>query len=137
VIVVADTTPLNYLVLINAIDVLHTLFAEVHAPPAVIQELTHSRAPGTVRNWALALPAWLTVSKPTSRLASTAALDAGEAEAISLAKELGIRDILIDERRGRNIATREGLVVLPTLAIIERAAEENLLDLSSTLDAPV
>jgi predicted nucleic acid-binding protein len=135
VIVVADTTPLNYLVLINAIDVLHALFTEVHAPPAVIQELTHSSAPDAVRKWALALPGWLRVSTPTSRLPSTAALDAGEAEAISLAKELGVRDILIDERRGRNIATREGLFVLPTLAIIELAAEEKLLDLSSTLEA--
>ncbi len=42
-IVVSDTSPLNYLVLIGAIDVLPKLFGEVYAPPAVIQEFQHPR----------------------------------------------------------------------------------------------
>ena len=37
--VVADTTPLNYLVLVNAIDVLPAMFGEVLTPQAVIGEL--------------------------------------------------------------------------------------------------
>ena len=32
-IVVSDTSPLNYLILIEAIDVLPGLFGQVHAPP--------------------------------------------------------------------------------------------------------
>ena len=43
---------------------------------------------------------WLIVA-PNTRLASTAALGDGEADALSLAKELGINDVLIDERRAR------------------------------------
>ena len=58
----------------------------------------------------------------------------GEADALSLAKELGIPDVLIDERRGRKIAQREGLNPLPTLAIIELAAARGLLELRLTLE---
>jgi len=132
-IVVSDTTPLNYLVLIGAVDVLPRLFKNVYAPSAVVHELTHPKAPPAVCAWAQSPPSWLTISAPVSRLASTAQLDLGEAQAISLAKELNIPAILIDERLGSTIARREGLVPLPTLAILERAAEKNLIDLPTFL----
>jgi predicted nucleic acid-binding protein len=43
-IVVADTSPLNYLVILGAVDVLPKLFTEVHAPPGVMQELQYPRS---------------------------------------------------------------------------------------------
>ena len=133
-IVVSDTTPLNYLVLIDAVDVLAKLFREVYAPHAVLDELTHPKAPEAVRRWAQSPPAWLKVADPAAQLPSTAALDRGEADAISLAKELHITDILIDERRGRKVAEREGLVPLPTLALLERAAKEGFVELPEVLE---
>jgi predicted nucleic acid-binding protein len=39
-IVVSDTTPLNYLFLIEVIPILPSLFGQVFAPPAVILELS-------------------------------------------------------------------------------------------------
>jgi predicted nucleic acid-binding protein len=134
VIVVSDTSPLNYLVLINVVDVLPSIFRQVYIPPSVIVELTRSKTPELVRDWATTPPAWLKVVAPAKRLPSTASLGDGEADALSLAKELHIVDILIDERRGRTIAIREGLVPLPTLAVLERAAADDLIDLPSTLD---
>jgi predicted nucleic acid-binding protein len=128
VIVVSDTTPLNYLVLINAIDVLPKLFQQVYAPQTVLRELNHVKAPDAVRQWADSPPSWLKVVNPASRLPSTHRLGPGEADAISLAKENHIRDILMDERRGSKIAISEGLIPLPTLAILETAANRNLLD---------
>ena len=53
---VADTSPLNYLVLIGAIDVLPRLFEAVIVPDAVKAELLHARAPAAVRRWAAAPP---------------------------------------------------------------------------------
>ena len=38
-IVVSDTSPLNYLILINAIDVLPMLFEEIYVPARVMEEL--------------------------------------------------------------------------------------------------
>jgi predicted nucleic acid-binding protein len=133
VIVVADTSPLNYLILTEAIDVLPALFGEVYTPHEVIRELSDADAPGPVRAWALAPPSWLRVRSPHAGLLSTARLDPGEADAISLAKEIVATDILIDERRGRSVARSEGLIVLPTLTVLERAAEKNLVELPVAL----
>lgn len=47
-IVVSDTSPLNYLVLIEADRFLPNLFGQVVAPPAVVAEMRHSRTPGKV-----------------------------------------------------------------------------------------
>lgn len=133
-IVVSDTSPLNYLVLINVIDVLPGLFEAIYVPPSVISELNRSKTPDVVREWAKSPPTWLTIIAPNSRLPSTATLGDGEADALSLAKELGISEVLIDERRGRTIAEREGLTPLPTLAVLELAAAQNLLELRPTLE---
>ena len=134
-IVVSDTTPLNYLVLISAVDVLPRLFDEVYAPTSVLREMTDLRAPELVRHWSRNPPAWLKIADPLKRLAATASLDPGEADAISLAKERRITDLLIDEFHGRKIAVAEGLNVLPTLAVLEKAAERELLQLRPALEA--
>ena len=60
-IVVSDTTPLNYLILIASVDVLRVLFGRLYAPAAVIEELLHSKTPSVVRMWAGSPPEWLTV----------------------------------------------------------------------------
>lgn len=133
-IVVSDTSPLNYLVLIGEVELLPKLFEEVYIPPSVIEELTRIKTPDVVRTWAQSPPVWLKIRAPSSRLPSTYSLGRGEADALSLAKELAILDILIDERRGRKIAEREGLTPLPTLAILERAAADNLLELRPAID---
>lgn len=132
-IVVSDTTPLNYLVLVNAIEALPRLFNEVFAPPEVLRELSDPRAPASVRAWAQSHPAWLKVLTPKSRLRSTAQLDPAEADAISLAKEINAPAVLLDERKGRKVALAEGLVVVPTLAVLELAAERQLIQLVPTL----
>ena len=43
--VVADTSPLNYLILIRAEELLVQLYGEVWIPPAVQAELFHRNAP--------------------------------------------------------------------------------------------
>jgi predicted nucleic acid-binding protein len=88
-IVVADTSPLNYLVLIDEVDLLTTLFGQVLIPTAVFQELHHSATPPKVRQWISDPPSWLGVRSiaSTSNPALTR-LDLGEREAIQLALEL-------------------------------------------------
>ncbi len=134
-IVVSDTTPLNYLVLIRAVDVLPVLFTEVYVPSEVLRELQAPGAPAIVRQWILQPPTWLKIADPAMQLPSVARLDRGEADAISLAKERGISDILIDEKIGRKIALAEGLTVLPTITILERAAGAGLLDFQIAIEA--
>jgi predicted nucleic acid-binding protein len=85
--VVADTSPVNYLVLIAQIDLLARLYARILIPPAVLAELKHPLAPEPVRHWACDAPTWLEVLSPKSNLILPN-LDLGETEAIALAIEM-------------------------------------------------
>ncbi len=134
-IVVSDTTPLNYLILIEATEVLSALFGQVYAPPAVLQELSHPRGPQSVRAWAASPPEWLVVQGPAQRVETLPkALHDGEVEAISLARELGAEWVLIDERKASREAERLGLRVAGTLGILEEAGARDLLDYEKSRD---
>jgi len=49
VIVVSDTSPTSYLILIEREEVIPELYGEVLVPEAVYRELVHPRGPETVR----------------------------------------------------------------------------------------
>ena len=126
-IVVSDTSPLNYLVQIGSIDLLNRLTSSVLIPPEVAMELSHPKAPGLVRAWLTNPPPWLRIVAP-ERVDDRLQLDRGEASAISLALERGIRNILIDERKGFEAAKSWGLEPFGTLAILEVSARRGLVD---------
>jgi predicted nucleic acid-binding protein len=134
-IVIADTTPVNYLVLIQAVDLLPRLFGQVLIPPAVFAELKDPETPSPVRAWLASAPSWLQVqtlrSHPDPELDY---LDAGEREAIALAEELKADQLLVDEMDARKEAARRKLPFIGTLGILRRAAQLDLIDLPSTLD---
>ena len=60
-VVVADTSPVNYLVLIGQIEILPRLYARIAIPSAVLGELRHPVAPEPVRDWSAHPPGWLEV----------------------------------------------------------------------------
>lgn len=133
-IVVADTTPLNYLILIEQIDLLRILYGKVLVPPAVVSELNHSRTPEPVRAWMTQKPDWLEIRAPQSIPDDfPSALGPGEREAIALTQELHADALLIDEWDGRAEAKRRHLSVVGTLRILGDGAEHNLVDFSQTL----
>jgi predicted nucleic acid-binding protein len=87
-IVVADSAPLHYLILLDLADILPRLYGGVLIPSAVLNELTSPGAPAKVQVWLAATPGWLRI-EPVSlervRVVSDA-LDPGEREAIALAQ---------------------------------------------------
>ena len=119
-VVVADTSPINYLVLIDQIEILSRLYSQILIPPAVLEELRHPAAPKPVRDYLREPPTWLEVRSPQKSL-SLPQLDLGECQAISLATELRGDLLLIDEYAGRQEAARLGLKVAGTLAILDDA----------------
>jgi predicted nucleic acid-binding protein len=133
--VVADTSPINYLVLIEQTAVLPALYTRVLLPPAVVRELRDAEAPEVVRTWTVNLPTWCEVRRPASQVGAEALahLGAGEREAIALAQELRADLLLIDEEDGRRVALSRALTVTGTLGELERAAERGLVELPSTL----
>jgi len=133
-IVISDSSPLNYLILIGRADLLHKLYGQVLIPPAVNNELQRDSTPPPVRQWMTAAPPWLKVHQAAaSPDASLNRLGPGEREAIALAEELHADAILIDERDGRRIAERRHLRVIGTLQILSTAAESGLIDLPPVL----
>jgi predicted nucleic acid-binding protein len=50
-VVIADTSPLSYLIRIEQIEVLPQLYERVVIPESVFGELNHPRAPDAVRDW--------------------------------------------------------------------------------------
>lgn len=126
-VVVADTTPVNHLILIGQIEILGSLFSEVLIPDAVLTELRHPGAPRPVQEWLASPPAWLRVAS-VRQLDATLQLGAGESEAISLAMEHQVQVVLMDERRGRLAAEARGLLAVGTLNLIDLAEERGHCD---------
>jgi predicted nucleic acid-binding protein len=130
--VVADTGPVNYLVLSGLIDLAHDLYGTLLIPPAVHRELLDARAPAAVRQWAAATPTWAEVRPPKDASRFTE-LGPGEREAISLALETKADFLLIDETQGRKTAVQNGVAVKGTLGILEDAANRNLIDFTEAV----
>jgi predicted nucleic acid-binding protein len=61
VIVVADASPIHYLVLIEAVDALQPLYTHVVVPESVAQELKQTAAPEAVQRWIARPPDWCEV----------------------------------------------------------------------------
>ena len=129
--IVSDTSPLNYLVLVNAVDTLPVLFKEIYIPPAVLEELQHQRSPDSVRHWVENLPPWLQVRSPR-KVSQLSGLHRGEIEAIALAEELSADAILIDDRAGKLAASQRGVRVMGTLGVLAQAAFQNLIGVEQT-----
>jgi predicted nucleic acid-binding protein len=134
-IVVADSGPLHYLILLEQTELLYRFYGQVIVPEAVLRELTASRTPDLVRNWLSKPPSWFRVqSVPAAELALvTSELDPGEREAIALAQLLGADLLLIDETMGRAEASRRSLRVTGTLGILRVAAERGLIHVPEVL----
>lgn len=130
--VVSDTSPLHYLVECEAIDILPALFQEILIPPVVRRELQHPKAPPCARAWAQSLPTWVRVRAPAV-LDHSLNLDAGEKEAISLAREVEAAVVLMDDRKARAEAARCGLRVAGTIGLLEAAAGRGFVDFAAVI----
>jgi predicted nucleic acid-binding protein len=131
-VVVSDTSPLHYLILCGAENILPSLFQQIVIPPTVFNELQQLNTPPQVRQWASALPKWVTVQSPKITNLDLD-VDAGELEAICLAQEIHADAVLMDDRAGRKAAIHCGLAVVGTIGLLEQAAERRLIELSPTL----
>jgi len=133
-IVVADTTPLHYLALIEQTHLLPALYGRVLIPPAVMAELNDPETPELVSRWIENRPHWLEVRVPGQIPQDfPEVLGPGEREAIALSQELHADALLIDEWDGRREAARRHLTVVGTLRVLGTAAEKGLIDLPAAI----
>ena len=87
-IVVADSGPLHYLILLQHIELLHRFYGQVLVSEPVASELSAAGAPAVVRDWITKPPTWVDVRPvPSDAVAMiTDDLDPGERAAIALAE---------------------------------------------------
>jgi predicted nucleic acid-binding protein len=135
--VVADTGPLNYLVLIGDIELLPKLFERVLTPQTVRDELANREAPAAVRAWIAQPPAWLEL-QPNPDIRgddlTTPKLDDGERAAIAQALAIKAEVVLMDDQDGVTLARRQGLTVTGTLGVLDLAARRGFIDLAEAFE---
>jgi len=136
VIAVADTSPILYLLLIDEVDLLPTLFRDVLVPSEVIEELRHPSAPGKVAEWLGQAPDWLRIetTSPAPSPPQLDALDRGEREAIRLARQQHADLLILDDKAARLAARDLGLQITGTLGVLEAAARRHLVDLRGAVN---
>jgi predicted nucleic acid-binding protein len=131
--VVTDTSPINYLILTGYVDVLPVLHGEVVVPQAVARELLNPRTPEIVRQWIAVPPEWCSIQSPQGTDPSLRYLGDGEREAIMLYQELGADALVTDDTEAYDEAQERGIAVIRTLAFLERASLQGLLDLPTAI----
>jgi len=128
--VVSDTSPLRYLIAAGQADLLAKLFGTILIPSAVEREILDPHAPPSVQHWMAQRPTWLQVREvqtaPDAELAGQ--LDPGEAEAIELAQELRADALIMDERRGRQVAAGRGIIVIGVLGMLRESYRRGFID---------
>jgi predicted nucleic acid-binding protein len=133
-VVVADTSPLNYLILIDDIDLLPRLYKRIVIPVEVLNELNDHGAPRRVSDWAKKLPEWVEVrSAPLFNDPTLSLLDQGERCAILLAQSEAEVLLLIDEAAGRLEASKRGIQNTGTVGVLRAASIARLVDLPAAL----
>lgn len=132
--VVSNTSPIAYLVLIEQIELLPRLFNQVVIPETVRDELSAPKAPPAVQQWITLPSSWLTIHpNPPQANLDELNLDAGERAAIGLAEQLKADLILLDDLAARRLAARRGLALTGVLGILDRAAESNWIDIRAVI----
>ena len=130
-IIVSDTSVLSGLAIVGQLNLLQQLYGQVLIPPAVVDELRRGGEDDQRITSVLVLE-WIEVCQPSDRLLieilqNEHNLDRGESEAISLALELKVEELLIDEPMGRREAVRLGLSIIGLLGILLLAKNRGLV----------
>ncbi|MGH8611654.1 MAG: DUF3368 domain-containing protein [Gammaproteobacteria bacterium] len=128
-IVVSNTSPLTNLAAVGQLAVLQQMYETVLIPEAVYAELTagDGSQPGGTEVRTLQ---WIETHPVMDQRLVTALqmeLDPGEAAAIALAVERKADLLLLDERRGRAVASRFGLRFVGLLGVLIEAKQQGCI----------
>ncbi len=128
-IVVSNTSPIMNLAVVGQLELLPQLYGRIVVPQAVYDEVVVAGVgqPGAAE---VKAADWVEVKDATNRTTVASLqleLDKGEAEAIALATELQADLVLLDERKGRTIASRMGLKPVGLLGLLIEAKHKGLI----------
>jgi len=125
--VVSNTAPIISLLKLSKLELLKELYQEISIPYAVFQEIEAGRNKTYYQD--VSAIAWIKIQEITDKKALKyfLDLDAGEAEAIVLANEIGADLIILDERLGRFHAKHADFNVTGTIGILIKAKSKGLI----------
>lgn len=127
-IIVCDCSPLIALALCDKLGLLDSLFAEVIIPETVYNESTKSGKPEAAKIAAWAQGKVKGAVNPTVPQVINLNLGKGESEAIALYWEKSADYLLIDEQKGRQIASFNGIKIIGSLGILLLAKQNGYID---------
>ena len=130
-IIVSDTSPISGLIAIGKLEILKSVFGEIIIPDVVyneikaMKELIKSNPPFENIDWIKikSIHDYKTFEFLKNQL------DEGEAQAITLANELHSDFLLIDERKGREVAQAMGIKIIGLIGVLVKAKRENHIQL--------
>lgn len=129
-IVVSDNSVLSCLAEMGELDLLRRLYGKITVTETIRREAMHGGAPEDLKRFFTGRPDWVSVvPDEIPYLEETGALDGGEASAITLAWRHRENCLLIlDERRGRKVASALGLPITGTAGLLADAAAAGMID---------
>jgi predicted nucleic acid-binding protein len=135
-VVVADSSPLRYLIVLGQQDLLPELLGETWIPSAVLDELSAPATPAGVRAFLHSLPGWLKVRAPERQTLEGIAseLDRGERAALALAREIAADLVLLDDAAARAQAKLLGFRITGTIGLLRLAAERGLIHVPGVVE---
>lgn len=123
---IADTSPLISLLVIDQLNLLDQLFEEYYLPKAVWDELnSHNELTDYADQLSLLS---LRVKEINTVYVPMPGIDVGETEAIILCKELQADVLLVDDKKAREVAELLGINCTGTLAVLLRAHGKGLIN---------
>ncbi|MFH1293726.1 MAG: hypothetical protein ABIJ44_06290 [Pseudomonadota bacterium] len=135
--IVSNATPLIYLSKADQLILLHDMFKETLVPEAVYREVViqgkHREENDAFRIDRAIRDGWIRVKGIKEIYHTELSIHPGEVEVISLAREMGIKIILMDDIKARTAAEMAGLTPKGTLWLLLKAVKMKILDFEQFL----
>ncbi|MBO1346543.1 MAG: DUF3368 domain-containing protein [Hormoscilla sp. GUM202] len=126
--IIADSSPLISLAIIEQLELLPQLYQRILLPPAVWDEVTVLGA-GLPGAQAVRQAQWIEIQAPLPTILEPISLlvDRGEAEAIALAQSIPNSIVLLDDIQARRLVEHLKIPRIGTLGILRRAKNAGLI----------
>ncbi len=130
--IISNATPLIYLAKADQLSLLHEMFETIFIPDAVYSEVViHGKNKGendAFRIEGAVKDGWIVVKKVKKICDIELSIHPGEVEVISLAREMAIKVVLVDDTKARIAAELAGLRPKGTLWLLLNAVKGKILD---------
>ena len=126
-IIVADSSPLISLAILNKLNILDKIFDKIYIPTAVYNEIVQQNKPYFNELRDFSINRIRPIQNQLAVQILQKELDIGESEAIVLAIEKSVPNILIDEYKGRKVAQINELLPIGSIGVLLQAKKKGIV----------